>query len=151
MGEGSFICKVPLIMRRIAEFSLWIGHVGDMRNLREVLSTGILAVVDLAMDEPPATVTRDLAYCRFPLVDGIGNPPWLLHAAIDCIAGLLRSGTPTLVFCGAGMSRSPCIAAAAIARVRGCSAEEALIEVATSGVVDVAPGLWSEVRAILTK
>ena len=137
-------------MRRIVEFSLWVGHVGDMRDLRAVLATGILAVVDLAMNEPPATVTRELAYCRFPLVDGTGNPPWLLQAAIDCVAGLLRSDTPTLVFCGAGMSRSPCIAAAAIARVRGCSAEEALSEVATSGSVDVAPGLWSEVRAILT-
>lgn len=138
-------------MRRIAEFSLWLGHVGDMRNLREVLSNGILAVVDLALEEPPATVTRDLVYCRCPLVDGIGNPSCLLQAAIDCVAGLLRSGTPTLIFCGAGMSRSPCIAAAAIARVRDCSSHEALIEVATSGAVDVAPGLWSEVRAILAK
>lgn len=33
-------------MRRIGEFSLWVGHVGDMRNLRAVLSRGILAVVD---------------------------------------------------------------------------------------------------------
>jgi protein-tyrosine phosphatase len=120
-----------------------------MRDLRIVLSTRILAVVDLAIDEPPATVTRDLAYCRFPLVDGIGNPPWLLQATIDCVVSLLRSGTPTLVFCGAGMSRSPCIAAAAIARVRGCSAEEALMEVAKSGAVDVAPGLWAEVKTIL--
>jgi protein-tyrosine phosphatase len=136
-------------MRRIADFSLWVGNVGDMRNLRAVLSTGIVAVVDLAIDEPPATITRELAYCRFPLVDGIGNPPWLLRAAIDCVASLLRSGTPTLIFCGAGMSRSPCIAAAGISRVRGCSADDALMEVARSGTVDVAPGLWSEVRAIL--
>ena len=89
-------------MRRIATFSLWVGHVGDMRDLRTVLSTGILAVVDLAMNEPPATVTRELVYCRFPLVDGAGNPPWLLRAAVDCVAGLLSSGTPTLVFCGRG-------------------------------------------------
>jgi protein-tyrosine phosphatase len=108
-------------MHRIENLSLWVGHVGDLRNLRGVLSTGIVVVVDLAMDEPPATITREIVYCRFPLVDGIGNPPWLLRVAIDCVASLLRSRTPTLICCGAGMSRSPCIAAGAIACVRGSS------------------------------
>lgn len=136
-------------MRPIVDSSLWLGHVGDVRDLRAVLSAGILAVVDLALNEPPAVVTRELVYCRFPLVDGIGNPPWLLSAAVDCVAGLLRSGTPTLVFCGAGMSRSPVIAAVALARVRACSPDEALTQVAKSGATDVSPGLWSEVRAIM--
>lgn len=135
-------------MRWIEGESLWLGHVGDIRDLRSVLSAGILAVIDLAVNEPPAVITRELVYCRFPLVDGAGNPPWLLQAAIDCVAGLLRSGTPTLVYCGAGMSRSPCIAAAAIARARGCSLEEALMLVAKSGAIDVAPGLWDEIKTI---
>jgi len=136
-------------MRPIAGFSLWLGHAGDVRDLRAVLSTGIVAVIDLALSEPPATVTRELVYCRFPLIDGAGNPPWLLTAAIDCVAGLLRSDTPTLVACGAGMNRSPVIAAAAIARVRGCSPVEALLLVSESGPVDVSPGLWNEVQRIL--
>jgi len=38
-------------------------------------------VVDLALDEPPAVVRRDLVACRFPPIDGEGNPPWLLRAA----------------------------------------------------------------------
>src|SRR5579864_520702 len=122
-------------MRQIAGFSLWLGHVGDVRDLRAVLASGVLAVVDLALNEPPATVTRELVYCRFPLIDGAGNPPWLLRAAVDCVAHLLHSGTPTLVYCGAGMSRSPCIAAAAIASVRGCSPDEALTWVTKSGSV----------------
>ena len=135
-------------MRRISGLSLWLGHIGDMRDLRVVLSTGILAVVDLAVNEPPAVVTRELVYCRFPLVDGSGNPPWLLRAAVDCVAGLLRADTATLVFCAAGMSRSPAIAAAAIARVRGCSPGEALAFVAESKALDVSPGLWLEIEAM---
>jgi protein-tyrosine phosphatase len=136
-------------MRQIAGFSLWLGHVGDVRDLRSVLSAGILAVVDLAMNETPAHVTRELVYCRFPLFDGRGNPPWLLRAAVDCVAGLLRSGTPTLVFCANGMNRSPCITAAAVARTRGCPAAEALALVVESRAADISPGFWSEVQAAL--
>ncbi|HWG43488.1 MAG TPA: hypothetical protein VN688_11935 [Gemmataceae bacterium] len=136
-------------MRQLPGFSLWLGHAGDVRALRAVLSAGILAVVDLALNEPPAHITRELVYCRFPLVDGSGNPPWLLTAAIDCVTSLLRSDTPTLVACGAGMNRSPAIAAAAIARVRHCSPEEALLLVSESGPVDVSPGLWNDVQGIL--
>jgi protein-tyrosine phosphatase len=135
-------------MRPVSGFPLWIGHVGDVRDLRSLFSTGILAVIDLALNEPPARLPRELVYCRFPLIDGAGNPPWLLRAAVDCVAHFLRCGTQTLVYCGAGMSRSPCIAAAAIAAVRGCLADEALMEVAKSGPVDVMPGLWAEVKAM---
>ncbi len=133
-------------MRLVPGFPLWIGHIGDVRDPRTLLSTGILAVIDLAVNEPPAVLPRELVYCRFPLIDGAGNPPWLLRAAVECVAGFLRSGTPTLVYCGAGMSRSPCIAAAAIACVRGCSADEALLSIAKTGAVDVMPGLWAEVK-----
>jgi hypothetical protein len=136
-------------MRPVAATSLWLGHVGDIQDLHAVLAAGILAVVDLALNEPPDTVTRELVYCRFPLVDGIGNPPWLLRAAVDCVAGLLLSRTPSLVYCSNGMSRSPIIAAAAIARVRGCSPAEALALVAEPGPADVSPGLWAEVQAVL--
>jgi hypothetical protein len=73
-------------MRQVPGYALWLEHVGDARDLRTVLSTGILAVVDLALNEPPATVTRELAYCRFPLLDGSGNAPWLVRAAAKKLA-----------------------------------------------------------------
>jgi protein-tyrosine phosphatase len=136
-------------VRQIPGYSLWLGHVGDARDVRSVLSAGIQAVVDLALNEPPLTFTREMAYCRFPLVDGSGNPPWLLRAAVETVAGLLRAGIPTLVYCGAGMSRSPCIAVAAIVLLRGCPPAEALAVVLRSGPSDVSPALWLEVQAIL--
>jgi protein-tyrosine phosphatase len=114
-----------------------------------VLAAGILAVVDLALNEPPLSFTREMAYCRFPLVDGSGNPPWLLRSAVETVAGLLRAGIPTLVYCGAGMSRSPCIAAAAIMLLRGCPPAEALAVALRSGPSDVSPALWLEVQAVL--
>jgi protein-tyrosine phosphatase len=94
-------------------------------------------------------VSRELVYCRFPLIDGPGNPHWLLRAAVETVAGLLRWDTPSLVYCGAGMSRAPCIAGAAIAQVRGCPAAEGLAIALQSAPADVLPGLWAEVQEIV--
>lgn len=138
-------------MRRVEGYLLWLGHVGDVLDHRGILATGILAVVDVAGNESPATLPRDVTYCRFPLVDGSGNPPWLLRAAVETLACLLRSKTPTLVYCSAGMSRSPCIAAGAIALLSGSPAELGLDLVSRSGPADVSPALWSEVRAVLAQ
>ena len=135
-------------MRRIVGYSLWLGHVGDVADPRGIIATGILAVVDLALNESPAVLPRDRTYCRFPLIDGTGNSSWLLQAAVETVACLLRSGTPTLVYCSAGLSRSPCIAGAAIALVRRWPLDEGLKFVLQSGPADVSPALWSEVRAV---
>src|SRR5262245_28059740 len=136
-------------MRPIPGSSLWLGHVGDTRDLRAVHRAGLLALVDLAVNEPPVAVTRDLVYCRFPLVDAPGNPPWLLRAAIETTAGLVRDDVSTLVFCAHGLSRTPAIAAAALALAWGLTPEDALAVVARAGPADVTPGLWQEVRAVV--
>lgn len=136
-------------MRQVPGHALWLGHLGDARDVRGILSAGIAAVIDLALNESPLPLTRELVYCRFPLIDGPGNPAWLLGTAVDVVARLLRSGTPTLVYCGAGMSRTPAIAAGALSLVLSCRPSEALALVAQCGPADVTPGLWEEVRAAL--
>jgi protein-tyrosine phosphatase len=135
-------------MRRIAGYSLWIGNVGDAHDVDCLHAKGILAVVDLALNESPVALPRELMHCRFPLLDGPGNPAWLLRTAIDTVACLVRDGVPTLVCCGAGMSRSPCVAGAAIARVRRCPLGDGLAIVLESGRSDVSPALWSEVQSL---
>ena len=97
-------------MRRIPGYSLWLGHIGDARDLELLLGTGIEAVVDLALEQAPMPLARELAYFRFPLIDGEGNPRWLLRAAVETVASLLRAGVPTFVYCGACMSRTPSVA-----------------------------------------
>jgi hypothetical protein len=137
-------------MRPILPHSLWLGHVGDARDLRGMLSAGIAALVDLALNEPPVAVTRELVYCRFPLVDGSDNPPWLLRAAIETTAALLRANVPTLVFCSCGISRSPAVAACAISRVTGGTPEECLAEIANAGKCDVSTSLWRDIISAVT-
>jgi protein-tyrosine phosphatase len=111
-----------------------------------VLDAGILAVVTVALSEPPPSLPQEIVYCRFPLVDGADNPEWLLRAAVETVAGLLRSGTPTLVHCSAGISRSPAVGAAALALAIGCSFAEGLLAVMQSGPADISPGLWAAIQ-----
>lgn len=59
-------------MREVIPDLLWIGNAFDARDLKSVLDRGIEAMVDLAIEEPPVSPTRELVYCRLPLVDGQG-------------------------------------------------------------------------------
>jgi hypothetical protein len=137
-------------MHRVSTAALWLGNAGDLWDLRPVLDAAIAAVVDLALDEPAAKTPRDLVYCRLPLVDGAGNPPWLLHAAVDMTVSLLRSRTPTLLCCSNGMSRSPAVAAAALAIIHGKDPLATLQALAQEGPHDVSPALWLDLLGVLT-
>ena len=134
-------------MRRIADHLLWVGNVGDVRDLGRIHAADIRVLVDLAMSERPAIPSRELVYCRFPLLDGSGNSPWVLRAAVAAVAGFLRASVPTLVFCGAGMSRSPAVAALALSQAFGQSAGECLDLIVGTGPMDVSAGLWRDLIA----
>jgi protein-tyrosine phosphatase len=138
-------------MRRIGNRALWIGPALNADGLRAVHENGIEALVDLAINEPVPQLTRELSYCRFPMVDGSGNRPELLRLAVTTTADLIRSGTPTLVFCSGGMSRSPAIAAAALAVATGRSPADCLAEVFGAGPRDLSPRLWQDLVQLLGK
>ena len=132
-------------MRHIPDYSLWLGNAGDARDKHELLRLGVGAVVDLAVEEPPSTAGHETVYCRFPLIDGTENAPWLLRAAIDTTATLLREKIPTLVCCSAGTSRAPAIAAAALVKLGRPSLQDALLYLAQFGHCDVSAGLLQDV------
>jgi protein-tyrosine phosphatase len=126
---------------------LWIGNARDARNVSEVLNAGIKAVIDLAIEEPPIQFPRDITYARLPLLNGVGNDPAVIRAAVSMTATLITGRVPTLVACSGGMSRSPAIVAAALAVVRGTPMDEALRDLASHGPHDLVPGLWAEIHA----
>ncbi len=133
-------------MRPVPGYPLWIGTARDARDVRRVLDVGVEAVVDLAVEEPPAALTRELTYLRFPLTDGSGNPTWLLMAAANTLAGLLRQEIPTLVACGGGMSRSPAIAALGMCFAADQRAPDMLLRKVQAGAAsDVHPALWNDI------
>jgi hypothetical protein len=140
-------------MRRIDGYPLWIGTARDARDIRAVLDAEIEAVVDLAVEEPPVSPTRELVYLRFPLIDGEGNPYWRLMAALLAVEGLIRLRVPTLVACGAGMSRSLAITAAGRCLATDQRAPDKVLRSITGGAgpSDVHPALWNDImRCFLT-
>lgn len=134
-------------MREVIAGKLWIGNAGDARDVARVLSAGVKAVVDLAIEEPPVVYPRDVTYCRFPMLDGAGNPAARLQTAIRTASALITAGTPTLIACGGGMSRAPAIAAAALAHATGIDLQQALSEVLGTGPRDLAPAFWAGAEA----
>lgn len=136
-------------MRQVLPHALWLGHAGDGRDFQAILDLGIKAVVHLAAEEPLLRLPRDLIFCHFPLLDGPANERTLLDLATTTVANFLEKRIPVLVCCGGGMSRSPAIAAAALAMVYQESPDECLKKVAEHHPADVAPGLWNDIKTSL--
>ena len=136
-------------MTQIHPHSLWIGHAGEGRDASSLADAGIEALVNLAAEERFELPPREFLSLRFPLIDGTGNRSAWLELAITTVASLLALKIPTIVACGAGMSRAPTIAAAALALTLHKSPEGCLQDVASQHPTDVSPGLWDEVKAVL--
>ncbi|MCR4412399.1 MAG: dual specificity protein phosphatase family protein [Thermoguttaceae bacterium] len=138
-------------MREILPGRLWLGNAGDARDAQRLLAAGIVAVLDLAAEEASPILPRSMAYCRFPIADGAQDVEDLLDVAMRTLVSLLARHVPTLVYCGAGMSRSPAVVAGALALVQGGSPEERLLQVASGRPHDVSPQLWEAVRRIFCR
>lgn len=120
----------------------------DARDLRMLYGSGIRAVIDLAINEPPAQLARELIYCRFPINDGDGNPDWLLSLAIRTITSMIENAIPTIVACSAGMSRAPTVAAGAISLLTDRDPDQCLIDVIANAPNDVSPILWTQIKRV---
>ena len=136
-------------VNEITPYPVFVGHAADGRAVKELLNQGIRAVVQLAAEEPPIATPRDLVFCRIPLEDGSGNDADLLSLAITSVAQLISRGVPTLVCCGAGMSRSPAVVAAAISMIERRDPGDALKFVTQLHPADVVPGFWKDVCRVV--
>ena len=136
-------------MRQVAPHPLWIGHSVDGRNFPKLCEAGIQALVHLAVEELAIQPPQDLLYFRVPISDSSRNRPDALAMAIRTVAERLAHRVPTLVCCGAGRSRSPCIVAAALAVTSRKSPEESLRSVKIQGRCDISPSLWREISDLL--
>ena len=58
-------------MREILPNQLWIGNAGDGRDPERLLAAGVVAVINLAAEEPSPVLPRSMIYCHFPLMDGV--------------------------------------------------------------------------------
>lgn len=136
-------------MTQIIPYPLWIGTPGDLKDWRRLYDLGIRAVVQLAYEEPALTLPRDFIVCRFPLLDGPHNDTDLLKLAVTTLTHLVDNKFATLVCCQAGLSRSPALAAAALARVGGEPFADAVRRIASFRPCDMHPELYNQLQALI--
>ena len=72
-------------MREVIPKLLWFGNALDARDTARLYDAGVVAIVDLAYEEVPELSSRDMIYCRFPLVDGDRNIPAGRVRAMDSV------------------------------------------------------------------
>ena len=135
-----------LIMREVLPNKLWVGNAHDIRPWSGTLSDQISAVVDLAVNEPPAEPPHESIYLRIPLVDSASNEKESFRLALRTVVELLRDEVPVLVCCSAGLSRSPSIACGAVALYQNVEADHVLKEHFRDLPHDIAPALWERVK-----
>jgi len=140
-----------ICMHEIHPNLLWIGHALDVSEPRPLFDAGITAIVDVAYEEPPAQIPRQLTYCRFPINDGGGNAPNILLQALLTTTDLLRSGTRTIIACSAGMSRSPTIAAFALAHHLSKNPDDVIAEIAGIKSLELKSALWADMLSVFNK
>jgi protein-tyrosine phosphatase len=136
-------------MNQIIPYLLRVGHNGDGLDFKALFDQGVQAVVQVAAEEPPLMLPRDLIFCRIPLADGPGNRPDSLRLAIETMAHLLRERVSTLVCCGSGVSRAPVLAAAGLSRFTLKPLSECLQLVTSHRHADVHPALYEQIAGIL--
>lgn len=137
-------------MIQVPNTNLWLGNSSDLREIPALLKHGITAIVDLAIEEPVPAIPRVTNYCRFVVTDDGENHPANLLAAIQSTATFLAGGHLTAVCCNAGLNRSPCIAAAALA-YNSCSDPVRTLElIAQLKHIDVNPSLWNQIVVVLS-
>ena len=126
---------------------LYFGNASKARDLQALHQAEIAAVVDVAYEESPAALSRDIIYHRIPLIDGETNDPTFVQAAILVTEQSLRLNLRTLVCCSAGMSRSPTIAVVAAARFTGQKTDDVLTKVLEKTSLGIHPGFWNSAAA----
>ncbi len=135
-------------MHDVFQSLLFVGNAIEARDNQLLYENDIAVVIDLAINEPPAVLHRELCYIRIPLHDGSGNNDNSIRLAIITITELLRQKRKTLIACSFGMSRSPCLAAAGIANFLDIDLEQSLSKIAEHSPNDISPVLWQNVLKI---
>ena len=127
---------------------LFVGNATDARDLRMIYDNRIQAVIDLAINETPAQLGREIVHCRFPINDGDGNPDAIIVLTMKTIAALVRAEIRTLVACSAGMSRAQTIEPATIALLTNRDPDECLPQIIANAPNDVSPILWTHIKRL---
>ena len=130
---------------------LRVANAIEVRDAKLLFETEIAAVVDVAYEESPARLPRQFVYCRYPLNDGGGNSATMIRLAVRTLVELIRAEMPTAIACSAGVSRSPTIAALAVAELKTVSPNTILQQIAKQRPLQLNAVFWNDALAALSE
>jgi hypothetical protein len=129
--------------------------IGNAEDARAAINSDFDATLNLAIDldiqdNLDCVVVRRLKRHKVGLVDGPGNPPLRMVAALLLLHTIVESGVTVLVHCQAGMSRSVMVVAAYLDMVGASSLDDALAKIMPLRKVDqYSVAMYSLARAAL--
>lgn len=94
---------------------LFVGTIEDAGNRALLREMGIDRIVSVTHSEPDGGFPATLPVANVPMVDGPRNDQEQFERAVTRVLSCLDTGDDLLVHCSAGASRSPAVAATAIA------------------------------------
>lgn len=133
-------------MTEIVPSLIWLANGLEVRDLELMGRQEAEAIVDLAYEESPIASLKSKIAIRVPLIDGEGNNRQHVRHAISMTVELVRSKTPFVIACSAGISRSPTILAAALSIVEECEIEEKLAFVNSKKRIGVSQIFLADVK-----
>ena len=133
-------------MREILPNQLWIGNAGDGRDPERLLAAGVVAVINLAAEEPSPVLPRSMIYCHFPLMDGPQDDLRVLDVAIQTVVSLLKKPNPHAGLLRGGDEPISRHCGRCLSIVQGGSPDDKLKEIVAGHPHDVSPHLWEAVQ-----
>lgn len=128
---------------------LFVGTVADASDAERLLERGIELVVSLTHAGPNGEFASTVQ--RHPMTDGPQNERSTFEAAVRTVRSGLDADATLLVHCQSGASRSPAVAATALALERELDLEVAFRRVAERrDTVDPHPALVRQAARVYT-
>lgn len=127
-GAGVYLPQERPEMNEVAN-GLFLGTLEDAGNSSLLDEQGISAIVSLTYTEPEDGFPEDKTVSRWPMMDGPQNSREQFEQAVAVVEAHLDQETGVLVHCSAGASRSPAVAATALALYSRLELEEAFKQI----------------------
>jgi atypical dual specificity phosphatase len=109
--------------------NLFVGTTADATDESTLRAHDITVIVSLTASSPTENVSPEVTLVEVPMMDGPRNSREAFETAVDAVESRLAAGDRTLIHCSAGASRSPAVAAAALALHRDGELKTALQQV----------------------
>ena len=130
---------------------LRVGTAADATDDSLLETHGVTTIVSLT-HETPNPAAQDLTLRSIPLIDGPQNSREQFTKAVEETVAALAADGSVLVHCSAGASRSPTVAATALALAQNMDLEDALQQVADNrAAVDPHEALLRQAARVYTQ